>query len=68
MEILIYSARIIYQGANQSRYIESFEASRDHWIKKQKFSRGFNPPKLGKLLTFKVLNHELYLLWNEKLK
>lgn len=40
MEILIYSARIIYQGANQSRYIESFEASRDHWIKKKKNSLG----------------------------
>ena len=35
MKILIYSASIIYQGANQSRYIGSFEASRDHWISKK---------------------------------
>ena len=43
MEILIYSARIIYQGANQSRYIESFEASRDHWIKKKNSLGGLIP-------------------------
>lgn len=57
MKILIYSVRIIYQGANQSRYIGSFEASRDHWITKKKILSGVFPPKLGELLTFRMLNN-----------